>query len=553
MSRVPVRFLLALFLVGVLLSLFTLRYWAGSGTADVRGVPAGHQEIAWISPATNGDAWERLIAALELLQREARAPAQPGTSAPALDPTFRVNFDNAFLPLTADVPEVSLSFADAPDAKLWIRWYKLSGENPSSSWFEKLSRRASASVGHRRRGDDGPRLFQARALQKIRAAWPGPAPLYFITTATAERYDPREFQTGEIPHNTWPKLMEVYAGRTFRFCFTNTRMVEAVLDFVSQNLQLAAQRRAIRRSLPASSLRQRPSARSPCSVPPATCNLFSYPRLFGRTTAIPRIWARSSCNDSRTRPPPKMCPSPTFTTITFTIASATFWNRTPKKHWQWAFTWLAIGNCATSGNCWRCQRALSAPGAFCVPCAGRLPWRHATSSSSLATALSSITSTGIASLPGTSRICPSHWSFSAIATPSTRLPALGRKDTEGTPSNTGTQDVLLNRDIIETLIHAAFDGQHLVADAEVLHERLRHTRWSKGRVLNEMKESTAGVPFFDATGNRQPDTGEHIVWLRPVLQGSRNLPEAFLTVWRQGGTSPGEDLAHVHQSAAPFL
>jgi hypothetical protein len=116
----------------------------------------------------------------------------------------------------------------------------------------------------------------------------------------------------------------------------------------------------------------------------------------------------------------------------------------------------------------------------------------------------------------------------------------GATNTAGLASNTGTSDVLLDRDIVETLVQAAFDGKRLVGDADILLERLRQIRWYKGHVINHTDASTATAsePFFDAAGNRRPDTGEHIVSLRPVLQGNRNLPEAFLTVWRQSGTRP---------------
>src|SRR5436305_7608144 len=120
MGRWRLGFLLVLALACAGAVLLTLRNWAGAGVAEVRDVPGGHQEIAWISPATSGDSWERLVAALELLQKD------QGSRAPVAGKTFRVNFDNAFLPLTADVPEVALYFDDAPDVKLWIRWYKLS-------------------------------------------------------------------------------------------------------------------------------------------------------------------------------------------------------------------------------------------------------------------------------------------------------------------------------------------------------------------------------------------------------------------------------------------
>src|SRR4029077_11157950 len=123
---------------------------------------------------------------------------------------LRVNFDKAFLALTTDVPEVALYFEGTPDVSLWIRWYKLSGENPSPRWFEKLIKRGRpplAVIG----GETSDRAQkQAQALDKVHADWSGPAPLYCITTATAERYYPREYQAGYFDHSKWPKLMEVY-------------------------------------------------------------------------------------------------------------------------------------------------------------------------------------------------------------------------------------------------------------------------------------------------------------------------------------------------------
>src|SRR5262249_32884252 len=55
-----------------------------------------------------------------------------------------------------------------------------------------------------------------------------------------ERFNDGSVPAGSIDHGTWPKVMEIYAGRTFRYAFTNTRMVEAVLEFVRQNPQVCA-------------------------------------------------------------------------------------------------------------------------------------------------------------------------------------------------------------------------------------------------------------------------------------------------------------------------
>ena len=63
MDRTRVVFLALALLCGAGL-LLTVRDWAGAGLAAVRAVPAGHQEIAWIAPATSGESWERLVAAL---------------------------------------------------------------------------------------------------------------------------------------------------------------------------------------------------------------------------------------------------------------------------------------------------------------------------------------------------------------------------------------------------------------------------------------------------------------------------------------------------------
>src|SRR5436190_19091215 len=116
--------LLLLILLGVtgLALLTTLRGfdWFG-GTAQAPKVPAGHAEIAVFMPATSGDTWERLVAAADALTAEwpklGRGPA------------LRVEKARAFAGLTADVAEVALWFDGAEEAKLWVRWYKLSSEH----------------------------------------------------------------------------------------------------------------------------------------------------------------------------------------------------------------------------------------------------------------------------------------------------------------------------------------------------------------------------------------------------------------------------------------
>src|SRR5450755_887142 len=112
MGRFRLIFPLALLLLCAAALFLPVGHWGGAGVAEVGAVPPGHQEIAWISPATSGDSWERLVAALELLQKES-AVSPPGGNPTLWGKSFHVNVGRAFLPLTADVPEIALYFDDA--------------------------------------------------------------------------------------------------------------------------------------------------------------------------------------------------------------------------------------------------------------------------------------------------------------------------------------------------------------------------------------------------------------------------------------------------------
>src|SRR5262249_7593946 len=46
---------------------------------------------------------------------------------------------------------------------------------------------------------------------------------------------PAEDRSHALPPEKWPLLMDVYGNRSFRYSFTNTRMMEAMLDFLRQN------------------------------------------------------------------------------------------------------------------------------------------------------------------------------------------------------------------------------------------------------------------------------------------------------------------------------
>ena len=104
---------------------------------------------------------------------------------------------------------------------------------------------------------------------------------------------------------------------------------------------------------------------------------------------------------------------------------------------------------------------------------------------------------------------------------------------ETTAPGTGTEDLLLDMDIVEALVQAVNQGATMPASGDELGTRLHQARWHRGRV----SFGQDGKELFDPDGNRQGGTGEHIVWLRPSVAadgkglGERVLPQATIEVY----------------------
>jgi hypothetical protein len=98
---------------------------------------------------------------------------------------------------------------------------------------------------------------------------------------------------------------------------------------------------------------------------------------------------------------------------------------------------------------------------------------------------------------------------------------------QGSPT-TGTEDLLLFMDVVETVVKAAYRGPRLLASAEELADNLHQVRWKNGRDL------------FNRVGNRHSGTGEHVVYLRPPqMKEGRVAPRAALEVWARTHDRPG--------------
>jgi hypothetical protein len=98
----------------------------------------------------------------------------------------------------------------------------------------------------------------------------------------------------------------------------------------------------------------------------------------------------------------------------------------------------------------------------------------------------------------------------------------------------GTEDILLNLDIVSTVIQAAFSNSALTADMNEFQRRVRETGWSPETSM--ITAAPDAMPLFDADGNRRSGTGEHIVYLRPASTGDEIQPRSIIEVWSwQGG------------------
>ncbi len=214
------RLLTAVLLVGVALTLglALLRVLSAPAAARPQPVPRGDQEIAWIHAATNSATWERFVAGVRQV-RDAR-------------PDLVIDTDQAFPEQSTRVPEVTLAFPGSA-SRLRIRWYKLTSEMGIPQWVRALAERDPSPLAIIGGGSSDRARDLARALQQ-QQAWHGAPPLLLITTATADKVtledDPG---TPAAPAGLdQPKLIDLYPGRTFRFCFQNSQMAEAVVDFV---------------------------------------------------------------------------------------------------------------------------------------------------------------------------------------------------------------------------------------------------------------------------------------------------------------------------------
>jgi hypothetical protein len=491
--------------------------------AEPRPVRPGDREIVFLYQATSAATWERFVSAAE-------RSAKNSAGKLILDEV------EAFPRQTTAVPEFTLTPVSG-EGRLIFRWYKLTGSQKVGDWVNALFRRSPpplAFIGGNTSDAAGELARELRAAAK--GLTPARAPLLLLTTATADRVVGREDAAEQLPGAgdlPGQSLTEIYEGRTFRFCFTNRRMADVVVDFLwhrddlrpnpdpvykvywqddsfSEDLKTQFELAVYRTRL----------------VEAAAQDLGNLLGSFA-SSSIPWLCPRVNRVLS-----PASLPS-------YNVASSvgTF-IRPNRQEWD-AVDWLMQDFRPPEPTARRPQPVLFLSGQskpsrrflrgleeydhvrarrFVVACGDSLAFNTVYRDRDVAWPIQDL---------------PFNLIFFCHRNPVDAEagfhPDRRGEVRDGPAATTGTEDLLLFQDIIAALVEAA-SGRGADDPATVC-ERLRAVRM-------------AGKALFKPDGNRNDGTGEHIVWLRPRFAGDRVLPEADLSVWTRQGENETVGLWH---------
>jgi hypothetical protein len=472
-----------LVLISVALAIGALALWLWPAQRDItRPVPAGDQEIAWLNPATGGVPWERFVAAVYRLQAD--RPDLAVAIAPDANP---------FPPRTTDVPELAISVRGRP-SRLWFRWYKLTGDLGHRQWVEALARRSTPPLAVMGGGTSDRAYDLARELKEHIGVFAAPPPL-IITSASSERIpDPAR------PESEWPVLMDVYPQRSFRFCFTNRQMAEAVIDFIwtqddlrpdakpvyaikwdddgysrdlfqeFRNLVLSEDRFA-----QFSEGRQVGDALLKWEVPYSVGGFYR-PNHWEEEAALTLV-SYLELNPGQRRPllivPGAPQPARRFLRSLVSLSPAT------DRHYV-----VATGDYIDFNTIYR-DRNIAWP-------IQDLP----------------------VTLVGFCQRNPVHAAAFRTEDPDDDAPP-----DPGGRTSTGTHDLLLYKDIVATLVDSVYGVEDTLIGGQRLCQSLATARLEDGAAR------------FDVTGNLKGGAHEHVFCLRPVREGDRVMPLARLQVW----------------------
>jgi hypothetical protein len=478
--------LLILLLLSVTLFLGALALWLLPPESVGRAVPLtlaeGDREVAWLDPATSTD-WARFVKAAKWLQDQ-KEPDLP----------LLLDDRKAFPTQTTEVPELVLSLPGTPGS-LRVRWYKLLSTAKTDQWVPALltGRRPPLAIIGGSTTNRAKNLIHQ--LQAASESGREDLPQLLLTTATADDFEPGK------------PLSDVYAGRTYRFCFTNRQMATAVTEFLASQEDLRPDPGPLYLAIwlddsysrdlgERFSEAQQTNGNAPplpvCARIDYTIGAFNDPNP--REAEAARLLLEELAHHPTQRRPLLVVPagsSPSRRLLRELEQIAPVDSR--------RFV-VATGDSISFTNVYRDRevawpiRDLPFPLVLFCHCNPVLTAANAPADSAA---------------PGEEAANPD----------------------EGSPA-TGTEDLLLFSDIIQALVQAACQDHQFPATGDELGARLRQAHWHEGRV----RLGGEGQPLFHSEGpergNRRSGTGEHVVCLRPcITPDGRVLPQATLAVW----------------------
>ena len=479
MARQPSAWIIALLTAGMVLAVYyLLGQSASSALLALRPaeVAEGDQEIAWFNPATNSYAWTRFLAGL--MELRARHP----------ELGLQLDVKSSLGEESATLPAVGLR-RDGYKGTLWLRWYKLTGQQGTREWLEQLLRRAPPPLAIVGGGSSDRARDLALALSQARLP-PADAPLLLFTNATAD---------GVVVDGKTTELLSLNPERSFRFCFSNRQMAAMILDFIWHE----------------------PSHRPTdgCAYllawkdDPYSVDLVTQFRE--RLSPPPERTSRASTED----PPPQEVKRVWERVVPYSMGRVHEPNEREAIAVQDLLQDLAEGDeqeralLVLPGEAKQARRVLRALFRAAPTAARRF----------VATVGDSVGFNAIyrdrrAQWAIQDQPCPlvmfCHRNpVSGEAGFVEELAAASRPDA----ASTSTDDLLIYSDVAGALLAAAYSDSALLSAPQKLRDRMR--------------AGSAMQAQFDAAGNRRPGTGEYIVLLEPKWAGERVLPQARISVF----------------------
>jgi hypothetical protein len=360
-------------------------------------------------------------------------------------------------------------------------------------------------------------LAQALAGQK---SWQGAPPLLLISTATADNIYPGDVDP--LPES----LMTIYPGRTYRFCFTNSQMAEAMWDFIwsQEDLRPASRPNPLPPGLPAG-ISQAAAGdlwgslaffmAEPPDPPPPLVHIVEW---------LDDPYSRDLAHQFRKvlAEPPN--PPLSLTSFSVPYSVGDFWTPNPRE--AFVIQTMARFMPATPED-----RSLLILPAVDKPARRFLRWLATAAPREIGN-LVVVTGDSIA-FNTLYRDRQTAWNIQELPVPVIAFchqNPVAWEETAGTasPSSlTGTDDELLNADIVRTVVESAFGlegtsrgqpvvtGPVLLASSDELNAQIKRRR----------------ARYFAPDGNRRGGSGEYLVSLRPRIVEGR--PQATLEVWRR--------------------